>query len=236
MITMKQIILVTILAFIFSFSVFAQSTNSLCAKIEITGGGVVQPGEPMSFTAKVTDTVENSTLQYEWTVSAGKIAGGQGETLISVDTTDLEGNNITATVRIKGLPKNCLNEASETGSVAMLPIGEPLDRFGKLPRDEIKARIQNLFVELGNNPNSLGFLHIAFGTNATNEEQRKHLQKILQAIDFLKYPKDRLIFAIGKSKSDEIILTTVWIVPPGAKFPYCDNCEITKGKDFKLIK
>src|SRR4051812_40414256 len=100
---MKQIIFTMILALVFSISAFAQNTNSLCAKIEVTGGGVLQPGEGMNFTANVTGTTKNSTLEYEWKVSSGIIASGQGTFSITIDTTGLENTNVTAEVKIKGL-------------------------------------------------------------------------------------------------------------------------------------
>ncbi|MBS1797012.1 MAG: hypothetical protein JSS81_24510 [Acidobacteria bacterium] len=95
-------------------SMTAQTGNPPCPAIEIAGGGVVRPGDPMSFSVK---EAENLKLEYEWTVSEGTIVEGRNGSSIKIDTTGLGGRNITATVKIKGLPANCADTASEIGSV-----------------------------------------------------------------------------------------------------------------------
>lgn len=213
---MKQIIFISILTLFFSFSVFAQNTNSLCAKIQVVGGGVIQPGESMNFTANVTGTTKNSTLEYEWKVSSGKIASGQGTSSIIIDTTGLEDINITAEVKIKGFYDNCVSAASETGSVAPKLIGCAFDQFGKKLTNEVKARIQNLYVELGNNLNSQGYI-INYGTDEEMANREKQIQK---AISFLKFDANRVtIVRGGENRNGAGVWTIVWIVPPGAEFP-----------------
>jgi len=214
---MKQIIFTTILALVFSTSAFAQNTNSLCAKIEVIGGNMVNAGEPMSFSAKVTGTTKNSTLEYEWKVSSGIISSGQGTSSIMVDTTGLAGTNITAEVKIKGLYDNCANTASEVSSVDRgLVCDRPFDEYGKLPINEVKARIQNLYVELGNSLNYQGYI-INYGTDEEIANREKQIQK---AINFLKFDANRLTIVRGGENPYEAgVLTRAWIVPPGAKFP-----------------
>ena len=217
---MKQIIFTIFLALAFSFSAFAQNTSSLCAKIEVTGGGVVQPGEPMNFTANVTGTTENSTLEYEWTVSLGTISSGQGTSSITVDTTELRGVNITATVKIKGFNSNCVDEASEIGSVATPPICRCIfDEFGKLPNDEVKARIQNMYVELGNNPNAQGYI-LNYGTETEITNREKQTKK---AINYLKLDSRRVtdVRCGANLYSDKAVWTKIFIIPPGLNAPQC---------------
>lgn len=212
---MKHIIFALILVLVFSFSAFAQTQNSLCAKIEVSGGGVVLTGDPMTFAAKVIGTTKTSILEYEWKVSSGTISSGQGTSSITADTTDLSGQNITAEVKIKGLYDNCANTASETGSVAMLPIGEPLDKFGKLPDNEIKARIQNLYVALDDYPDAQGYI-IIYGTN---QEMANRERQIKKAINFMKLNANHVTIVRGGENPNGGVWTIVWIVPPGAKFP-----------------
>ncbi len=161
---MKQIIFTLILVLGFGLSVLAQNEKPLCPTIEVVGGGVVTPGEPMNFSVKISDEAKTPDLEYEWTVSQGTIVRGQATTSIVVETTGLSGQNITAQVKVKGLGENCANAASEVGSVAQKPSGDPLDKFGKLSNDEVKARIDALFITLGNEPNSQGAI-INYGTD-----------------------------------------------------------------------
>ena len=161
---MKQIIFTTIIFLVFTFSSFAQSEKALCPIIEVVGGGVVQTGEQMVFSVKIGDEAKNISLEYEWTISAGTIAGGKGTNSIVVDTTGLSGQNIEAKVTIKGLTENCANIVFEIGSVMSVLIGDPLDNFGKAANNEVKVRIDALFTALGNYPNSRGQL-IIHGTD-----------------------------------------------------------------------
>ncbi|HVE58085.1 MAG TPA: hypothetical protein VNB22_14735, partial [Pyrinomonadaceae bacterium] len=110
----------------------------------------------------------------------------------------------------------CASTASETGSVAPKLIGCAFDQYGKLTTNEVKARIQNLYVELGNNPSSQGYI-INYGTDEEMTNREKQIQK---AINFLKFDANRVTIARGSAEPNETGLRTiVWIVPPGAEFP-----------------
>jgi hypothetical protein len=213
---MKQIIFAAMLILGFVISVFAQAENAACVKTPGTAG-VVEAGTPMKFVVTFSGKTDNLTLGYEWKVSAGTITSGQGTCSIIVDTTGLaNGTNITAEVTVKGLPENCPNTASETRSIMSKPIGETLDRFGKLPDDEVKARMDALFRELANNPTAQGYI-INYGTEKEIATREKQIQK---AIVFLKYDANRITITRGdKNPNGEGVWTIIWIVPPGAAFP-----------------
>lgn len=213
---MKQIFFALILVFGFGFSVFAQTENSLCAKTPGTAG-VVEAGTPMKFVATLSGKTEGLTLGYEWKVSAGTIISGQGTCSITVDTTGLAGGtNITAEVTVTGLSECCPNTASETGSIAHKIENERFDEFGKLSNDEVKARIQNLYVELGNNPNAQGYV-INYGTEKEIAARERQIQ---EAIRFLKLDGNRLTMIRGGANlRGGGVYTKVWILLPGAKFP-----------------
>lgn len=214
---MKQIIFITILTLVFSVSAFAQNALSNCAKIEVSGGGVIQTGEPMTFTANVTGLTKNSTLEYEWTVSNGTITSGQGTPSITIDTTGLSDTNITAEVKIKGLFDNCANTASETGSVTVVcRLPRTFDEFGKLSNNEVTARIKNLSIELENSPNLQGYI-IIYGTDKEIANREKQIQK---AINFFKLDANRITTVRGGENSNETgVYTKILIVPLGADFP-----------------
>ncbi|HEY0462241.1 MAG TPA: hypothetical protein VGC97_24115 [Pyrinomonadaceae bacterium] len=219
---MKQIIFTSILAFLFSFSVFAQSENLVCPKIEVVGGGVLQPGELMSFSAKVSGELIKQNLAYEWKVSTGTILSGQGTNSIAVDTARLSSETITAEVKIKGLPENCVNKASETGSVyPNIPI-EKLDAFGKLTDNFVKARIDVLYAELGNDPQGRGYI-INYGTDKEIENRKRQIQK---AIAFRKYDSKRVILIRGGAnpngpgvRDGQGVWTRIYIIAPGGRIP-----------------
>jgi hypothetical protein len=129
---MKQIIFSSILILVFGVSALAQNEKLSCPAIKVIGGGVVWAGEPMTFTSELNNKAKFN-LEYEWTVSNGTIAGGMGTPSIVVDTTGLAPTtNITATVKIKGLPENCANTASEAGSIGGCGLIAASDEYGKL--------------------------------------------------------------------------------------------------------
>ena len=219
---MKQILFALFLALFFCLPGFAQTENSSCVKMPGTGG-VVEAGTPMKFVATLSGKTDNLTLGYEWKVSAGTIISGQGTCAITVDTTGLaNGTNITAEVTVKGLPEGCPNTASETGSIIVRKIiGEPLDNFGKLPNDEIRARIDAMFIALGNYPNAQAYL-----INYGNDKEIAAREKLIRNhVGFRKYDVSRITFIkCGANALGAGARTTIWIVPPGAE-PPTGNCD-----------
>jgi hypothetical protein len=63
---------------------------------------------PAGTQVKVTTTqVGGTTPTFRWSLSAGKIASGQGTPNIVVDSTGLAGSTIVATLELGGLPATC---------------------------------------------------------------------------------------------------------------------------------
>jgi hypothetical protein len=214
---MKQIFFAFLLALFFSLSILGQAQSPSCVKTAASGG-VVEAGTPMKFVATVSGKTDNLTLEYEWKVSAGTIASGQGTCSITVDTTGLaNGTNITAEVMVKGFPEGCPNTASETGSVVVLKLPlEILDEFGKLPPDEVKARMDALYVGLGNYPNGQGYI-INYGTDKEIAAREKLIR---DAIAFRKYDANRITMVRGGANPNGTgVWTKVWILFPGATPP-----------------
>ncbi|MBK8149932.1 MAG: hypothetical protein IPK58_17450 [Acidobacteria bacterium] len=188
-----------------------------CATISVSDGGVVRPGDEMNFVA--TAGGGSGDLSYNWTVSNGTIVGGQGTPAIRVATTrEMEGQNITATVEISGsnLCASCQKTASNNGSVAGIIKPFIIDEFGKLPDDEVKARVDALYITLGNNPNAQGYI-INYGTDKEVAAREKQIQK---AITFRKYDSSRVTIVRGGANPNGAgVWTKFWIVPPGADNP-----------------
>lgn len=103
--------------------VFAQDAAK-CPKIAIDSKYVVEKGTPMTFTVTLAGGDSNVSPTYNWSVSAGTIASGQGTSSIIVETTELEvDTNVTATVEIGGYDPACSSVSSFTASVAEKPAG-----------------------------------------------------------------------------------------------------------------
>lgn len=79
---------------------------------------VVKAGKPLTFSANVSGGDPELEITYNWSVSAGVIVSGQGTPTITVDTTRLAGNSVTATLELGGLPPECDRTESCTPPVA----------------------------------------------------------------------------------------------------------------------
>lgn len=212
---MKIFPLLFCLILFFAAGVLGQNNQTLnCPTLDVTGGGIPEPDEPLTFTANVGD-YDLSKLTFEWTVSSGEIIEGQGTSTIKV----LHKNNrenITATVEVKDSSSGCVLRDSETGSTFCPPPVRLFDEYGPLNNGDLKARLQNLFVELGNNPNAQGYI-INYGTD---REIARREKQIRDAVTFLNLDAPRLTMVNGGANPrGRGIWTKVWIVPPGADNP-----------------
>lgn len=187
-----------------------------CATLSVSGpAGITAPGQTMSFTANSSGGSGDRT--YNWTVSSGTIESGQGTPSIVVGTTsDMAGSTVTATVTIGGQDPscNCPTTDSDTGVVADQPVAPQIDEFGKLPNDEVRGRIDNLFVTLSNNPDAQGYI-INYGTDREIAAREKLIQN---HINFRKYDRSRVTMVRG-GNPDGVQNTKVYTVPPGADNP-----------------
>lgn len=183
-----------------------------CGTLSVTGpSSQVTAGEPMTFTA---NTSGYPSVTYNWSVSAGTISSGQGTSTITVDTSGLEGQSVTATVELGGTPAgcDCPTTSSETAGVARPAGPQLIDEYGKLQNDDVKARVDNFYIQLNNDPNASGVI-VLFGTPAQQKAQRAQIEK---AIAFRKYDKSRVSFVNG---SGEGPYAKFWLVPAGATPP-----------------
>jgi hypothetical protein len=200
----------------FTFAVSAQNNQSLtCPKLDVSGGGITEIGQPVNFTANVIDS-ENRQFEYVWTVSGGgKIVAGQGTAAITVEL--IAEQNITVTVEVKGFPEGCRNTESDTLGCGLRPPQPNLfDGYGPLPNGEFKACFENFYVELRNNPNAQGYI-INYGTDREIARREKQLRDVIASLN-LDSSRITLVRG-GANQRGKGVRTKVWIVPPGAENP-----------------
>ena len=152
-----------------------------------------------------------------WAVSAGSIESGQGTSSITVRTpADGSVSNITATAEVGGIDPtcNCVTTASESAPVAPKPSKTLIDEFGKAPDDDVKARVDNFYIQLNNNPSAQGYIV----NEGTPVEIKKRKTQIMKAINFRKYDVNRVTFVDGNNTGAGIN-TKFWLVPAGADAP-----------------
>jgi hypothetical protein len=179
------------------------------SSIIVSGGGVVRPGEILTFTANVIGgTQENIT--YNWTVSQGRIIEGQGTPVIRVSTEGLEKTDVVAKVEIGGLCPDCPNTAQEIGSVTEKPGISPFDEFGVAPNDDVRGRLDNFFVALRNDPTATGYIVI----DGPKKEADKREALIRNHIRFRKFDANRITIVRGDTSAPRVY-TKFYVIPAG---------------------
>jgi len=84
----------------------------LCPTVAVTCPDDTEAGTVVTFAASTVVGSPAPKLTFHWTVSAGTIVDGQGTDSIKVDTKNLAGKTITATIEVDGLDPDCNKTAS----------------------------------------------------------------------------------------------------------------------------
>jgi hypothetical protein len=83
-----------------------------CIVVDVTCADEAKEGQSLICTVSVTGGDPDVKPTYKWTVSAGTIVKGQNTDKIEIDTTNLVGQQVEATVEVNGYPPECQNRAS----------------------------------------------------------------------------------------------------------------------------
>jgi hypothetical protein len=89
----------------------------LCPTVAVTCPDETEVGSPIVFTANMAVGTPAPEVTYQWTVTAGTIVEGQGTNSVKVDTKNLAGKTVTATVKVGGIDPACNSTASCTTEV-----------------------------------------------------------------------------------------------------------------------
>jgi hypothetical protein len=116
-------------------------------------------GQPVTFTANVSDSNPNVTPSYNWTVSAGTITNGQGTSSIKVNTTGwLNTSSVTATVDVGGYDRECSTSDSCMSSIYWPTLARMFDKYGNVRPGNEQARLDNFAIELQTDPTAQGWI------------------------------------------------------------------------------
>lgn len=189
-----------------------------CPKVELVqSDGVLFPGR--STIVSVVDSSESPDLAYEWSVLSGTIVNGQKSGTVKI-LAGIEPGEITVRVVISGLPPQCPNAFTQTIAVVpicVLPVAA--DEFGVVGKLEMRAIIDNIFVQLSINTTNRAFFRMSFKPTESLSSRRLRIRQILDAIAFRKYDLSRIDFEIVE---EDNLSTRVYIVPPSAASSYAE--------------
>jgi len=231
---MKRIISAAILIFTFCFAAFAQASENPCPKIEIISPSkTVVTSTFAPFSVKVGSETENLNIEYVWTASSGEIIiePGTPNILLFLIKEDF-GANITLTVKVKGLPKDCVDTISGVFPVVPPRIIDP-PYYGKVSRPEEMEYLDRIAWNLEHLQDFLAVLNIYADKNTSKIKVRRHLQRIfsyLTSSERWKFDKARLIFIVCEDENER---TAYWFKNSKINASDYKDCQIIDGENFK---
>src|SRR6267378_6791267 len=146
-------------------------TKSPCPyPVNISAPVSVNDGDLITFTSDVAYS-GSSALNYTWTVSPSeaRIVSGAGTPTITVDSTGLGSQRVTATLLVDDGSGDALCRQQAQASTEIVakrpPVVEckPFDQFQSVAFDDDTARFDNLAIELQNAPDSQAYIIIYAG-------------------------------------------------------------------------
>jgi hypothetical protein len=195
--------------------------------VEISGPvGVIEDGKLITFKAAI-EYSGSRTLSYTWTVapSAARITNGRDTDTITVDTTGLGGQRITARLAVDDGSGDamCHQTASAFADVGKIPPPsepecKPFDQFQSVAFDDDKARLDNLAITLQGAPDEQAYI-IVYAGRTSRADQAERLGN--RARDYLVNQRGidvgRIVVVDGGCRDNDFI--EIWVCPRGAKAP-----------------
>ena len=193
--------------------------------VNISAPSQVTDGEIITYTADVSYS-GNAALRYTWKVtpSSARIISGLGTATLNVDSTGLGGQRITATLTADDGSSDpaCAQSAQAVSIIAPIKkvaiVAREFDECVGCTFDDQKARLDNLAVELQNDPTTRAYI-IAYGGRMSPLGQVDKLMRRAQDYIVTKRGIDasRLTVVNGGFREEDSV--ELWVVPSGAAAP-----------------
>jgi hypothetical protein len=193
--------------------------------VNVSAPQSVNDGDLITFTSDVAYT-GSAAVNYAWSVSPGaaRIVSGAGTSTITVDSTGLGGQRVTATLVAddgSGDPMCRQNAQASTSVIIKRPPPPECRKFDEFPSvafDDDKARFDNLAIELQSSPDTTAYVIIYAGKNS-RRGQADLLGK--RSLDYLTVTRgvgsQRLVFINGGYRDADFI--EIWLCPQGVQPP-----------------
>jgi hypothetical protein len=193
--------------------------------VNISAPNGVTEGEIITFTSDVTYS-GTAPLRYTWKVTPSKaqIISGLGTPTLNVDSTGLGGQRITATLTADDGSSDpaCAQSAQAVSIIAPMKkivlVSREFDECINCTFDDQKARLDNLAVELQNDPSTRAYI-IAYGGRMSPVGQVEKLMS--RAREYIVTQRgidaSRLTVVNGGYREEDSV--ELWIVPSGAAAP-----------------
>jgi hypothetical protein len=193
--------------------------------VNVSAPKSVGEGEIITYTADVAYG-GTSGLSYHWTISpsSARIMSGAGSPTITVDSTGLGSQRLVATLVVDdgSADPSCRQTAQAVSLVAAEVkksiVARDFDECNNCTFDDQKARLDNLAVELQNDPSTTAYI-IAYGGRTSPVGQVQRL--LTRAREYLTTQRNidaaRLVLVNGGFREADSV--DLWLVPSGAAPP-----------------
>jgi hypothetical protein len=187
-----------------------------CPTISITPpAGITQPGESMTFVAKLRGDVP-ANLLYVWTITHAKIIDGQGTLRITAQKEDAGASwpNPVATLTVKGLPKGCPNSASEADPTVVDPGPIQLGEINNSSYTIDRELLVTIGKEMRANANSQ--LYVWIYSNQSERQVEKIKSHVLRQLSTTKIDPSRFTLNTSPERTRGVVF---WQILPGVWNP-----------------
>ena len=203
-------------------SVVSAQTPVTCGIVGVDGPSKVDPGEPLVLKVRTAGMLHTTKPEFKWKVSVGTITIGQGTDQITVDTVNLGGQTLTATVELSGATLGCNTSASTITQIAVPPLGcgRPFDEYGDIKFSDEKARLDNFAVLMFNDPLSIGYIVASAGKETYQNEARERLDRAKSYLVNVRGIDPHRVVTIDCGFTPDLIIK-LYGAPVGANPPPC---------------
>jgi hypothetical protein len=193
--------------------------------VNISAPVSVNDGDLITFTSDVAYS-GSAPLSYTWTVSPSdaRIVSGVGTATITVDSTGLGSQRVTANLMVDDGSGEAMCRQRAQASTAIInkkpppPECKPFDQFQSVAFDDDKARLDNLAIELQGAPDSQAYIIIYAGRTSRAGQADLLGRRTMDYLTNQRGVDSRRITIINGGYRDTDFIE-IFICPPGATPP-----------------
>lgn len=172
----------------------------------------LETGRKVRLSAEMKPDAGANTV-FNWAVSNASITSGQGTKEIEIQSSG-DADSVTASVEISASFAFQTIRADCTFQLFKKPVPIKIDEMTFYVQGELKARLDNYFNQLMNDPTAQGFIVIYPPSSAEKVRVERVIRNYIKVRNF---DTSRIVLTAGKKRDVRSILH-FWLVPAGADF------------------
>jgi hypothetical protein len=196
---------------------FAQAQNCP-SSVTVVGPSELMAGDTLVFTVAVRDYNYSGKLMYNWSISAGTIISGQGTAMIRVNTSKLDGQTVTATLELKGLPPKCQSVASTSAEI--IPAAQLAVSGTFTNGQELKNAVQRFIAATSFKDSTVigtAFIYLYKGPTTSESALKIFKDAIIGAFEYNKILPSQYKIADGGNR--KLAFYEMYLLLPGGREP-----------------